>query len=803
MKNAKKVISFLTAAALAAGNLLAVSPQIVKAAPGNIGGEQIIYKAFGSGTMTDDEFGIKGTDNVDGSLNSSVSPRVIQLKYQGQGGIGNAEDNGKMYATFECNRLPKEDAALVAEAQGNDGSNVDPYSSVFPIYESLDNGLTWGDPDHMVARGNNYLPIGYVQDQGAPGGEKDGVTYAEPQGMRNCPQLYEMPETVGELEKGTILCAGNATDTINVMKGEVTYLDLCVSTDLGRTWNYQSRILGPIPGKCRLNYDTVWEPFFITHNGTLYCFYSDESIDSTNAQDIAYVYTTDGVNWSERHRVIYTAGKRPGMPVVSQLKDGRFMLTYERDGGSTSGYILSEVNDPTKWYAADGTLKDTMNGEWVNWNDGTYVTNGGSPYNLVTSDGTILYNNQGTGSGDLLVNSSKNPKEDGASWIRIKGGFTADAYNRQILELNDGSIFIISGWNNTGIKCTTLDYRLNLGYLESKIGWSGQKIYAAVDAGSKDEGARLITWTGPETNQCWDLQEAEDGAYYLMNTQSGRVISPSTSNSGSKLVQKAKTGQDKNQMWIFEAAEDGYYMIKNAGTGLYLTTLRKSVTDGRLMELVLSEASAENRDSQLWKTGMDVQKAQTEHVFDIFEDVQEDDWFTNAIQYVYDYGIMTGTDETHFKPDMELTRSHFAVILYRMENEPDVTYETVFPDVADGQYYTNAVMWANSKETEIITGYKGGVNSGNFGPDDNITREQLATMLYRYAKYKGYDTSKASDMEDFLDKGEISAFAEEAMSWAVAENLLKGSNGKLNPQSNANRAECAEVIQRFMENIVR
>ena len=157
-----------------------------------------------------------------------------------------------------------------------------------------------------------------------------------------------------------------------------------------------------------------------------------------------------------------------------------------------------------------------MNGEWVNWNDGTYVTNGGSPYNLVTSDGTILYNNQGTGSGDLLVNSSKNPKEDGASWIRIKGGFTADAYNRQILELNDGSIFIISGWNNTGIKCTTLDYRLNLGYLESKIGWSGQTICAAVDGGSKNEGARLITWTGPETNQYWDLQEAEDGAYYCL-----------------------------------------------------------------------------------------------------------------------------------------------------------------------------------------------------------------------------------------------------------------------------------------------
>ena len=256
-------------------------------------------------------------------------------------------------------------------------------------------------------------------------------------------------------------------------------------------------------------------------------------------------------------------------------------------------------------------------------------------------------------------------------------------------------------------------------------------------------------------------------------------------------------------MWLFEAAEDGYYMIKNAGTGLYLTTLRTADTDARLMELVQSEASAENRDSQLWKTNMDVQTMQTEHVFDLFEDVQEDDWFMNAVQYVYDHGIMTGTDETHFKPDMELKRSHFAVILYRMENKPEVTYETVFPDVADGQCYTDAVMWASSKAVAVITGYQGGENSGNFGPDDNITREQLVTMLYRYAKYKGYDTSKTSDMADFSDKEEVGAFAEEAMSWAAAENLLKGSNGKLNPQSNANRAECAEVIQRFMENIVR
>ena len=183
-----------------------------------------------------------------------------------------------------------------------------------------------------------------------------------------------------------------------------------------------------------------------------------------------------------------------------------------------------------------------------------------------------------------------------------------------------------------------------------------------------------------------------------------------------------------------------------------------------------------------------------------FVDVKEDDWFAPCVQYVYEQKIMKGMDATHFGPDGVLTRAQFAAMLYRMEGSPEVTYRNVFTDVKDGEFYTDAVIWASSENVGVITGYAGGEL---FGPSDMVTREQMALMMYRYARYKGYDTTKASDLTGFPDKSEVSEFAEKAVSWAAAEGLLKGDQGKLHPLGAANRAEGAAVIQRFMENIIK
>ena len=184
----------------------------------------------------------------------------------------------------------------------------------------------------------------------------------------------------------------------------------------------------------------------------------------------------------------------------------------------------------------------------------------------------------------------------------------------------------------------------------------------------------------------------------------------------------------------------------------------------------------------------------------IFEDVKEDDWFAEPVQYLYDKGIMTGVDDLHFEPAGILNRAQFATILYRMEGEPEAVYADRFTDVPEDQYYTDAVMWASSDQVGVINGYESDDEKGNFGPEDKITREQLVTMLYRYANYKNSDAVQKLAVTEFQDKDQVSEFAQEAVAWAVDKQIITGDHGMINPQGDTFRAACAAMIQRFLEN---
>ena len=179
----------------------------------------------------------------------------------------------------------------------------------------------------------------------------------------------------------------------------------------------------------------------------------------------------------------------------------------------------------------------------------------------------------------------------------------------------------------------------------------------------------------------------------------------------------------------------------------------------------------------------------------VFEDVQEDDWFCDDVAYVNEKGIMTGLKETVFGPEAELSRAQFATILYRMAGSPEVTYSDQFPDVKDGEFYTSAVMWAS--EHKIVTGYAA---TGLYEPDRSISREELSVMLRRYAAYSGQDVTADSDLSSYPDSDSVSEFAKESMSWAVANHMIQGADGQLlKPQDQANRAECAAIIHRYLE----
>lgn len=183
-----------------------------------------------------------------------------------------------------------------------------------------------------------------------------------------------------------------------------------------------------------------------------------------------------------------------------------------------------------------------------------------------------------------------------------------------------------------------------------------------------------------------------------------------------------------------------------------------------------------------------------------FKDVpiKEGNWKYEAVSYVNDKGIMTGVTATTFEPDAFLTRAQFASVLYRMAGEPYVSYRGVFNDVPKEKWFSKAVIWAYNKE--IVAGY----SNGSFGPNDYITREQVAAMLYRYSDYKGNDVSIRSSLSRFPDNGQVSRWAKPQVEWAVARQVISGKtvNGSLNlvPKGLATRAECAAMISQYMHN---
>ena len=181
-----------------------------------------------------------------------------------------------------------------------------------------------------------------------------------------------------------------------------------------------------------------------------------------------------------------------------------------------------------------------------------------------------------------------------------------------------------------------------------------------------------------------------------------------------------------------------------------------------------------------------------------FKDVKENDWFYEAVSYAVENGLMSGMSEDIFAPNTPLTREMLAVVLYNVEGQPESTEANTFTDVKGDMWYTDAILWAN--ENGIVAGY----DNGAYGVGDLITREQFATILYRYAQFKGYDTTQGGmAVREFSDYENISDYARPAMAWAVNAGIMGGmDDGTLMPQGKATRAEAATMLMNFCENMV-
>ena len=181
-----------------------------------------------------------------------------------------------------------------------------------------------------------------------------------------------------------------------------------------------------------------------------------------------------------------------------------------------------------------------------------------------------------------------------------------------------------------------------------------------------------------------------------------------------------------------------------------------------------------------------------------FIDVPAEAWYEEAVQYVYERGLMSGTGADTFSPSLSTDRSMLVTILYRLDGSPEVNQNSPFEDVPTDTWYTTAVAWGVSNG--IVAGY----GNGNFGPSDPVTREQLATILYRYVAYRGGDTSASSPLDGYTDEEAVSVWAEKSLEWAVGAHIISGTDTKaLLPGGHASRAEAAQMLMALCERILK
>lgn len=180
-----------------------------------------------------------------------------------------------------------------------------------------------------------------------------------------------------------------------------------------------------------------------------------------------------------------------------------------------------------------------------------------------------------------------------------------------------------------------------------------------------------------------------------------------------------------------------------------------------------------------------------------FTDVRESDWFYEDVVFAYENGLFAGTSDTTFSPNASMTRAMLVTVLYRLEGQPAVNGRSGFSDVQYNGYYEDAVTWAADN------GIVNGTSTSTFSPNVNVTREQMAAILYRYAQYKKYNTAASSGLNGFTDHASVSGYAAASLEWAVAEKLVNGSAGKLMPTGNATRAQVAAILHRFVENVAK
>lgn len=302
-----------------------------------------------------------------------------------------------------------------------------------------------------------------------------------------------------------------------------------------------------------------------------------------------------------------------------------------------------------------------------------------------------------------------------------------------------------------------------------------------------------VSVTGRWSNQSYDVHYNNyDGCYYFKMPGESVDLSVSFVDGQHRVYVKDVSNGSLTANVNWAAEGDKVYVTAKPSKGYELTWLSVKAADGTVLKIY--EALGENT----YYFYMPDQYVTVSGIFSLissglpFVDVNSGAWYYDAVSFVYNKGIMNGVTSTTFEPNSTLTRGMVVTMLWRMAGEPYVSGGS-FSDVASGRYYSTAVAWA--AKNGIVDGYSSTV----FGVNDPVTREQFATILYRYAKYMGYSTT-GSSLTGYYDANSVSSWARDAMGWAVKNGIITGSgNSRLNPTGTASRAEVAQMFMSFYE----
>jgi hypothetical protein len=430
--------------------------------------------------------------------------------------------NGTMYATFE---------------QYTTGA------ASFPIFESANEGETW-------------TKVGDVKDT------HKGV------GMRWEPHLYELPQAIGNMPAGTLLCAG----LVLPYDRSFCEIDLYKSSNAGRSWTYVSTIAegkAAYPGN-----DPVWEPFLMIANNRLICYYSDER-DTAHSQKLVHQTTTDGIHWSSvvNDVALSDSKQRPGMAAVAQMPDGNYLMTYEIVGNPGGAYFKIS-SDPENFNHADaGTCFDPS---------------GSGPY-CVNLNGTIVLS---SGGNNKLYTNQKNGI---GSWTQIDSVIGA-CYSRCLVPMRNGCLFVIgAGWNGSGLNKVTYGNMSVPTTADTYVKFLNRATGLCMDGyGYTINGSDCNQNAGNSSNnQKWVLEQS--GSYYMIrNAATGLYLDGMARTSNGSVCGQWSYSGSNNQKWLREISGN-YYKLKNAATGLYLDGVGSTANGSNLCQWAVSTS-----DNQQW-----------------------------------------------------------------------------------------------------------------------------------------------------------------------------------------------------------